>query len=187
VATVFSGKTVSVPSSKTEIKSYFPGSAVSVPSGDYLVLTLTAITSGGVPPTFTVYWGAGQLTNFQQPNTYGYILSLTAPGGATGGTNWLVDLGYVGSSNNRLNNMTLFLEPPISKQIVIGTGIGSPTPVNGFGPQVTLAAGTTMYIGLGVTANSAGTTVVTITLKIEPVGSPSLKPYAQDTIAITVN
>jgi hypothetical protein len=184
VATAFSGKSVSVSFSKTEIKNYFSGSAVTVPSGDYLVLTLTAIVNGGAPPTFTVYWGAGQLTNFQQPNTYGYILAVANTSNVA---SYLIDLGYVSSSNNRLNNMTIFLEPPISKQIIIGTGIGSPTPVNGFGPQVTLAAGTTMYIGLGVTANSAGTTVVTVTLKVELVGSPSLKPYAQDTIAITVN
>jgi hypothetical protein len=45
-----------------------------------------------------------------------------------------------------------------------------------------------MYVGLGVTTANAGTTLVTITLKIqEVIAGSTVSPYAQDTIAITVN
>ncbi|HUI85774.1 MAG TPA: hypothetical protein VLY21_01295, partial [Nitrososphaerales archaeon] len=187
VSSVFSGSTSSIPKVEGEVKNYFSGSAVTVPSGDYLVLKISILV-GGNQGSATIYWGSGQQSNFQLPNTYGYILSLTNPGGIGGSASWLVDLGYVGSSNNRMNNMTVFLEAPVSKQIVIGTGIGSPTQPNGFGPQLTLAPGTTMYIGMGIVANSAGTTLVTITLKIQvPPTASSASTYCQDTIAITVN
>jgi hypothetical protein len=183
VGTVFTGNTGSVPTTKTEIKNYFSGSAATIPAGDYLVL-LIAPTVGGTVATYTLYWGSGQLTNFQQPNTYGYVLAVSNPSGSA---SWLINLGYVSSSNGRITNMTAFLGAPISKQIIIGTGIGSPTPPNSFGPAVTLGPSSTKYIGLGVSTGSAGTTVVTITLKIQAVGASSVMPYAQDTIVITVS
>jgi hypothetical protein len=182
VSTVFTGTTNTIPPSKTEVKTYFPASATPVPANDYLVLKISGSASGG---TLTISWGSGQLTNFQQPNTYGYVLGIVNPSNTA---SWLIDLGYVSSSNGRIGNMTIFLEAPMSRQIIIGSMIGSPTPPNAFGPQVTLPPSQTMFIGLGVSTTNVGSTVVTITLKVqEIIPGTSVSPYAQDTIVITVN
>ncbi|HMD78817.1 MAG TPA: hypothetical protein VKF39_02420 [Nitrososphaerales archaeon] len=169
-----------------ELKTYLSANSVVVPAGDFLVLAMSPQTGGG--GTDTIYWGTSQLTLFQQPNTYGFVLSVT---NLSNTASYLVDLGFVNSSNTRINNMTIFIGAPTSRQIVIGTGIGSPTSPNTFGPQVTLSSSKTMFIGLAVSVTNVGTTLVRITLKIQLGavlnGPAATTPYAQDTIAITVN
>jgi hypothetical protein len=113
--------------------------------------------------------------------TLGAILSLPN----SGSSSWLVNLAVVSSTNTaRLNNLTLSFRNPYSKQVVLGSGV----PNQNSGPQVTLAASTTMLIAIGVTVSSAGTTTVTLALKIQsPPSAGAASVYCYDVIALTVN
>jgi hypothetical protein len=175
---------VTVTTIKTETKTYLSSDSLLIPSGDYVELLITPLAATA---TYTLYWGSGQLTLLQQPNTYGVLVSIINPSNTA---SYTINLGYVGVSNNRISNMTIFIGAPTSRQIIIGTGIGSPTQPNTFGPTVVLSPSRTMFIGLGVSTTNVGTTLVTITLKIQVGGGAlgsTVAPYCQDTILITVN
>ena len=61
---VSSTSTPNLSSSKNQVVLSYTGSGVTVPSGGYIKVTLTAPTGSG-RPSFTVFWGISQLTNFQ--------------------------------------------------------------------------------------------------------------------------
>jgi hypothetical protein len=103
----------------------------------------------------------------------------------SGSSSWLVNLAAVTFSNaGRLNNLTISFTNPYSQQVILGTGVTN----QNSGPQVTLAASSTITIVLGVTVNSAGTTIVTLALKIQsPPSAGATSVYCYDIISLTVN
>ena len=64
VSTIISSATINVATTKTEAIATFSGSAGTIPSGGGYVEVVIGVPSGG-PPRVTIYWGSGQLTNFQ--------------------------------------------------------------------------------------------------------------------------
>lgn len=58
--------TPTISTSKTQVTMYFSGNSATVPSNGYVSVVLSA-PSGAGKPSFTVYWGTGQLTDFQLP------------------------------------------------------------------------------------------------------------------------
>lgn len=110
----------------------------------------------------------------------GAILTITN----SGSNSWLANLVLYSSTNAaRLNNLTISFQSPLSKQVILGTGVTNQTT----GPQVTLAASATMFIALAVSVSSTGTSTVTLGLKIQspPTGS-SASVYCYDIIYLTV-
>ena len=75
VASAATGSTGTIGTTKSEVKTSFAGSQVSIPSGGRLVANITNPAGSGV--TFTIYWGPAQTTNFQTPADYDYVLALT--------------------------------------------------------------------------------------------------------------
>jgi hypothetical protein len=64
--TVVSGvSTGSISNSESQVVTTFSGVQATIPANGYIQVTLTAPTGPGNPKSFTVYWGAGQLTDFQ--------------------------------------------------------------------------------------------------------------------------
>jgi hypothetical protein len=51
----------------TQVAMRFSGSSVTVPAGGYINVVLYAPTGSGNPTYYNIYWGTGQLTNFQVP------------------------------------------------------------------------------------------------------------------------
>lgn len=62
VSTILSDAVISVTTAKTEAIATFSGSAGTIPSGGGYIEVVIKPTGGA---TVTIYWGAGQLTNFQ--------------------------------------------------------------------------------------------------------------------------
>ena len=136
-----------ITTSKTEIKTTLSGSQASVPVNGRIILILTNPTSAG-SSAVTIYWGAGQLTNFQTPNVYNYVFSITN-GAAASWTINLATMGSLTSNLNRLSNLTVWLASPtniVTKEVVVSNGIltqssGSTVTLAGSGKyQIALAA-----------------------------------------------
>jgi hypothetical protein len=63
-STIISSATINVATTKTEAIATFSGSAGTIPSGGGYIEVVIRVPSGG--PTYVIiYWGSGQLTNFQ--------------------------------------------------------------------------------------------------------------------------
>jgi len=54
-----------IPGTASEVAITLAGKAVTIPAGDYIRVAFTAPKGGGTSPSFTVYWGDAQPTNFQ--------------------------------------------------------------------------------------------------------------------------
>ena len=64
VSTILNSATINVATTKTEAVATFSGSAGTIPSGGGYIEVVIRVPSGG--PTYVIiYWGSGQLTNFQ--------------------------------------------------------------------------------------------------------------------------
>ena len=156
-----------------------PGATV--PSGGTILLVLTAPKGG--PASFTINWGTGQLSNFQTPSTYNYLLAITNTGTST----WNVNLATTASQTSLLGRLTSTISfvSPASNQIIVAGG--SVTQYSG--SAVTLAASGTIDIQLVATASalpSASSTPSTITFSIK-VASTTSTAYSQYTVILTVN
>lgn len=64
VSTIISSATINVVTAKTEAVATFPGSAGTIPSGGGYIEVILRVPSGS-SARVTIYWGSGQLTNFQ--------------------------------------------------------------------------------------------------------------------------
>ena len=115
------------------------------------------------------------------PSTSGVILTLTN----TGSTSLLANMQLYSSTNaGRIYNLTLSFQGPYSKQVVLGTGVTN----QNSGSQVTVAGSTTVQILVGAAVSSAGTSTVTIGLKIQrPPATGQTSVYCFDIIGLTVN
>jgi hypothetical protein len=66
VSTVNGGtSTPPIPGAASEAGVTLAGAAVTIPAGDYIRVAFTAPGGPGTSPSFTVYWGDAQPTNFQ--------------------------------------------------------------------------------------------------------------------------
>jgi hypothetical protein len=183
-ATVFTGTTSNVPTSETEARDTYAGSAVSIPANGYLMLMLTAPTGGGKPRNWNIYWGAGQLTSFQTTADYNYVLALTNPTASS----WTVNLGLASSSGlARLSNMTVKLTEPsaspytlYSQQLTVSAG----SVTKSLGPAVSLAASTTMYVYVYALATSINTSSFVISVTVQ---SGTTTAYTMYTVNLAVN
>jgi hypothetical protein len=144
---VSSGATGTITPTKAQISTSFASSQGTIPSSGYIEVQLTASAS------VTIYWGAGQLTSFQNPAVYNYILSVHNPTTSS----WTVNLATMSSlatNLGRLTNLTiLFTSPSFSKQITVTSGALSQTS----GTGVSLGASGTLYIAVGAYANAVPT------------------------------
>jgi hypothetical protein len=183
VATLLTtGSTVTVGTSKGESKTTFSMAGGTVPANGRIMVVVTAPAGG--PASFTLYWGSGELTNFQTPPKYDYVLTISTPAG----TSWNVNLAVASSSGiARLTNATVWLKVPdsppytvFSQQIALLSGAFTKSA----GSSVSLAASTTMYAYLYVTASSVGTSTIVLTLRVQP---SSTTPYSLYTVVLTVN
>lgn len=173
---VNSQPTSSIGTTKAECKTTFSGSAGSIPANGYIRVALTAPTGTSNPTSFTIYWGSGQLTNFQTPRDYNYVLSIAN----SASSSYSVSLSaYSSSSIGRLVNMTVSIYAPSTQEIIILNGAFTQSS----GSAVNLPATSTLYIRLFVTANAYGSSNVVLLLKI----TPSTRPFAYDGVSLTVN
>ncbi|MGD6933580.1 MAG: hypothetical protein ACQCN5_05180 [Candidatus Bathyarchaeia archaeon] len=174
VATAASGNTGTIGTSKVEVKTSFSGSQISVPSGGRLVANITNPTGSGI--TFTIYWGAGQPSNFQTPADYDYVVAIT--NSAT--TPFYLNLvAYSSSGISRLTNLTVTIYSPSTNQIIIINGAFTQSS----GSTMTLPATSTIYVQVHASANSFGASNVVLLMKY----SPSSRPFAYDVINLTIN
>jgi hypothetical protein len=154
----------------------------------YALSTMTQVTLGigsGSGAKYATYWYRVRLappSNAMPSTTLGsltnaYILAIanqaTSP--------WNANLAVASSSNiGRLTNLTIWFYSPTSTQIRLGTLVTQLTT----GPVVTLPGSGTLYIALHASTSASGSSIVTLSLRIQ-LGSSG--PYAQDTIYLTVN
>ncbi|MDG7007215.1 MAG: hypothetical protein JRN06_03090 [Nitrososphaerota archaeon] len=181
---IFSGTTSAIATKNVmqELRDTFVGVAATVPANGYIELILTPPSAGGTPKSWTIYWGAGQLTNFATPSNYNYVLAITNGAAAT----WSVSLGVASSSLlTRLSNFTISLATtPVNKQVIIAGG----SVTQSGGTAVTLGATGTLNIAVGGVGNAIPTgsntpSVVTVSLKVL---SSSSTVFAQYTILFSV-
>ena len=174
------GVTGTVGTSEAEVLTSFAGSAGTVGSSGYIEVTLTAQTTG--PLAVTLYWGTGQLSNFQSPNTYNYVLAIGNPSSVS----WSVHLGTLAAMTSNLGRLTATLSfvSPASNQIAV-TG-GSLTQSSG--SPATLAASGTIDIEVVVTASAVPSaanvpSTVTFSVVLAPTSSTA---FAQYTVTLTI-
>jgi hypothetical protein len=67
LANVASGTTPTITTTKGQAVLSLPGPATGVPLNGYVRVSFTAPTGNANPSSFTLYWGAGQGSNFQVP------------------------------------------------------------------------------------------------------------------------
>jgi hypothetical protein len=169
-----SGATGTITTSKSEVKTTFSGSQISVPSGGRLLAIIT--NSAGGAATFTIYWGTGQVTNYQTPSNFDYVLKIV--NSAT--TSYSVSLSTSSSSSiNRLTNLTVFIYSPNTNEIIIINGAFTLSS----GPAKTLPSSSTLFIAVTARANAFGTSNIVLLMKF----APSTKPFAYDVIKLNVN
>jgi hypothetical protein len=154
----------------------------------YALSTMTQVTLGigsGSGAKYSTYWYRVRLAppSDTMPSvslgsfTGAYILAISNQASSP----WNVNLAVASSSNTgRLTNLTMWFYSPTSTQIRLGTAVTQLTT----GPVVTLSGSGTLYIALYASTSSSGSSIVTLSLKIQ-LGSTG--PYAQDTIYLTVN
>jgi hypothetical protein len=186
-ATVLSsGTTGSIPTSETEVKTTFAGSTAGIPAGGRVLVVLTNPSPVGATAA-TVYWGTSQLTNFQSPSTYSYVLTVSNGASAS----WTIGLATVGSMTSnlgRLTNLTVWLSSPtnvVTKEIVVTSGALT----QASGATVTLAGSGTYSIGVAAYSAALPTSsntpsTVTFSLRVKPTASTAFSQY---TISLAVN
>ena len=171
--------------SKGEVKTAIAGSAGSVAGTNYLEMVFTAPTTGSL--AVTLYWGAGQSTNFRTPSTYVYVLVVNNLTTAS----WTISMGTMTSmatNLGRLTNVTVWLVNPsnvITKQIVVTNGALTQTS----GGTVALAASGTLNIALAAYASALPTSsnspsTITASLVVQSSSSTALAQY---TINLVMN
>jgi hypothetical protein len=181
VSTVLSGGTSgTVGTTKGEVKTPQSGAAGTVPTSGYVEVVLTAPSTG--PLAFTIYWGTGQLSNFDTPSTYNYVLAIVN----SASTAWNINLATAGTPSNigRLTATISFVSPA-SNQIIVTSG----SLTQASGAVVSLAGSGTVDIEVVATANSLPTatnTPSTITFVLD-VASTTTSVYALYTVVLTLN
>ena len=176
VATVLSSGTSGVISkSESEVQTQLTGGGASIPVGGRALVVLTHPTGA---QTVTVYWGAGQLTDFRTPTTYNYVLTV-ANGSSTAFTIQLATLSSMTQKLGRLTNATIWFTTATSSiQIVVTNGAlaqssGSAVTLPALGSfNIALAA----YSGATPSSSTAPSTI-TASLLVEPSGSPVYSEY----------
>ena len=175
-----SGTTGTITTSTTEVKTTMAGVGASIPSNGEILVVLTNPIGA---TTVTVSWGGAQLTNFQSPSTYNYLISLSNSASVA----WNVNLATLTAQTSNLGRLTATLSfvSPASNQIIISSGTISQFS----GSQVSLSASGTLQIQLVATANAVPTgsnVPSTITFSIKIVSSTSTA-FAQYTVTLTIN
>jgi hypothetical protein len=176
VSTIVSGgSTLGIGKAKSEVNTTtLSGGQGVVDTNGYIEVKLSAPAS----IAFTVYWGSGQLTDFQSPMLFKDVLALNNPTA----TSWLINLGVASSSSTaRIGNLTISFQSLSSTQIMIGTLIPTQQTI---GSQVILPASSVTYISVYVSAESLGTTTILIALKIQ--SNPG-GPYTQYALSLVVD
>lgn len=165
--------TGTITSTKTEVSSSFSSSAGTVPAGGYIETTVTASQS------VTIFWGSGQLTNFQTPSLFNYVLKIHNAVASS----WTINLRAITGSNvniGRLTNLTISFASPYSQQIIVASG----TMTGSSGSTITLASSGDVNIKVGAFASSIGTSTLVLSLKVL---SSTATPYSQYTIDVEVD
>lgn len=171
----------SIGTAESEVQSPLSGSGATIPSNGQILVVLTNPLGG---TTVTVYWGTGQLTNFQTPKTYNYVLSMSNAASVT----WNVNLATTASQTSNMGRLTTTISfvSPSSNQIIVTSG----SLTQAAGSSVTLAAsGGTINIQVVATASAIPTSSnipSTITFSID-VASTTSTAFAQYTVVLTVN
>jgi hypothetical protein len=174
VSTVASGNTETIGIVKSEVKTTFVGAQVTVPAGGCLIANITNPTGSG--KTFTIYWGAGQPTNYQTPADYDYVVSIANLASAA---TYISASVYSTSAISRLTNVTITIYAPSTNQVIITNGVVTQSS----GPTMTLPAASTLYVKVHAEANAFGSSNIVMLMKF----SPSSKPFTDDVINLTVN
>lgn len=177
VSTILSnGASSTISTSQSQLITRFTGSGANLGAGGYIEVVLTAATSG--PASFTIYWGKGQLTNFESPMLFNDVLAINN----TSTSPWYVNLDFASGSNTaRLSNLTVWFSSATTPQIALGSSI-SPQQLQG--SQVVLSGSSTIYLCLNANATSTGTSKVVISLKVQ---SFQGGPYSQYTITLELS
>lgn len=174
---VSSGATGIITPTEAQVSTSFASSTGTVPASGYVEVQLAASAS------VTIYWGSGQLTNFQTPAVFNYILAVNNPTTSS----WEINLGTMTSLTSnlgRLTSLTISFTSPASTQIAVTGGSLSQSS----GTEVTLAASSTNYIEVVASANAiptGSTSPSTITFSLMVLSTTSTS-YALYTIALTV-
>lgn len=168
-----SGKTGTILTSESEIKTTFSGSNITVPSGGRLVAILNNPAGSG---TCTVYWGPSSMTNFQTPKDFSHIIAIKN----TVSSSYSVSItAYSTSSISRLTNLTVSLCSPETTEVKITNGVLTQSS----GTGVKLNGGSTLYVHAVATANAFGCSNITLLIKISTGGGP----YFYQVLNLTVN
>jgi hypothetical protein len=174
VGSVASGNTGTIGTSKSEVKTSFSGSQISVPLSGRVVANITNPTGSG--KTFTIYWGAGQPTNYRTPVDYDYVVLIANSASAAA---YISLSAYSSSAITRLTNVTVTVYSPSTNQIIIINGAFTQSS----GSTMTLPAASTLYLKVHAEANAYGSSNIVMLMKV----SPSSRPFAYDVINLTIN
>lgn len=175
--TLESGNTAKIPVSESEVTTSFTSCSGTVPAGGYIEVTMAVTVST------TIYWGAGQLTNFQTPSDYNYVLKANNLASVTWSVSLATESGMT-SNLGRLSSLTISINPS-STQIVVSGGLLTQTS----GSVVTLASAGSAQIHVVASANVVPTnanvpSTITFSLRITSASSTAFALY---TITLTVD
>lgn len=174
VASAATGNTGTIGTTKSEVKTSFTGSQISVPSGGRLVADIS--NPAGSVKNFTIYWGPAQTTNFQTPADYDYVLALTNSASSAYSVS---PSTYSSSTLSRLLNLTVSMYSPSTQEIIVTNG----TLTQSSGPTLALPPSSTLYIRLYATANAFGSSNIVLLLKV----TPTARPFFNDVVNLTLN
>jgi hypothetical protein len=179
--TFFTGVTSTVPTAETEIKNTFAGTAAAVPANGYIEFKMTAVAGGA--RHFDVYWGTGQLSNFQSPSTYSDLLAINDGVPVA----WNVNLATQTLQTSNLGRLTTTISfvSPASNQIIISGGTIS----QATGSAVALAASGTIDLEVVATASAIPTatnipSMVTFSIIV---ASTTSTAFAQYTVVLNID
>lgn len=177
VSTILSnGVSNTITTSSSQVITSLAGSGANLAAGGYVEVVLGAPVSG--PASFTIYWGNGQLTNFESPVLFNNVLAINN----TSTSPWYLNLGVASSTNTaRLSNLTAWFSSVASPQISLGSSVTSQQLL---GPQVVISGSSTLYLYLNAAATSTGSSTVVVSLKVQ---SFQGGPYSQYTIILQLN
>ena len=174
IVTAASGSSGTIGTLKTQITTNFFGSKITVPTGGRLIAVLTNPAGSG--KTFTLYWGSGQATNYRTPSDYNYSLTISN----TASVPYYISLAaYDSLGLSRLISMNISIYSPSTNQIVITNGVLTQSS----GSTVTIQSNSILHLRINATANNFGATNLIFQMRI----SPSIRPYAYDTVNLAVN
>ncbi len=177
VSTILTGRnTNTIGTLKSEVKTVLTGAGANIPSNGHLEILIAALTGG--PSSFVIYWGSGQLTNFESPSLFNNVLAINN----TSTSPWLANLGISSTTNTaRLGNFTAWFSSQATPQIAIGSLV---TTQQTGGTQIIIPASTTIYICMTAAANTLGTSTIALSLKLQSFQSG---PYVQYSISFQTN